>query len=225
MVASRLLTPEDRQAVSRAVAEAERKTSGEIVPVVAAASDRYERAEDTFGLWLALVAVSAVWIPFMGVRPATGEWESGWELSLPLVYVLAIFVAAWVLGVFLAARFPFLKRLAASRSAMRARVERRAEDSFLLFHVRGTRAATGIVLYVSLFEHLVCVKADRAIAEKVPAAEWKAICEGMMRALRRGSCREAFLEAIGRCGELLARHFPPRPGDVNELANELRVLD
>ena len=42
---------EQRRAVAQAVAEAEGKTSAEIVPVVATASGRYDRAEDIVGLW------------------------------------------------------------------------------------------------------------------------------------------------------------------------------
>lgn len=225
MVASQFFTAQDREEISKAVAAAEKGTAGEIVPVVANASDRYERAEDTFGIWLAILAVTVAWVVDQGVRQVEEDWTTRWELALKLAPILVLFVAGWIVGVRLAARFPLLKRLAASRRLMRIRVEERAEDSFRMFHVRRTKAATGIVIYVSLFERMVCVRADRAIAEKVDPSEWRAVCEGMMRAMREGRHREGFVEAIRKSGELLAKHFPIMPGDVNELPNQLRIID
>ena len=225
MVASELFTNEDRAAIAQAVAQAEKKTSGEIVPVVAVSSDRYERAEDTFGLWMALVAVSAVWLTLQGIRPATGDWEDGWELAINLLPILGLLAGGWLVGIRLAGRFPALKRLAASKASMRARVEQRAGQAFVRFRAGRTRDGTGVVLYVSLFERMVCVRADRGLSSKIDPSEWKAICEGMMTALREGKRREAFTVAIAKCGELLAKHSPIRPDDKNELSNELRILE
>ena len=50
--ATRLITDADRQRINAAIADAELHTSAEIVPVVASASGRYDRAEDIAGLWL-----------------------------------------------------------------------------------------------------------------------------------------------------------------------------
>ena len=223
--ASLLFQPEDRAAIARAVAEAEKGTAGEIVPVVATASDRYDRAEDTFGLWLAVAALAVIWELLQGVRPATGDWEMGTEIALRLAPILTILIVTWIVGVRLAARFPALKRLAASKREMRARVEQRAALCFGLFRVGRTREATGIVLYVSLFERMVCVRADPNVSQKVEASEWKEICEGMMKALREGRTREAFTQAIARCGEVLGKHYPIKPDDTNELSNELRIIE
>ena len=225
MVASKLFTEADRAAIAAAVAEAERRTSGEIVPVLATRSDRYERAEDTIGFWLALLSVSAAWIGFQAVRPSREEWASGPDLAVGLTTLLVILIAAWMAGILLARAVPFLTRLAAGGETLRRRVQEAAGDAFDRFHVRGTKSSTGIVLYISLFERLVCVEGDKAISEKVGPEEWKAICEPLVRAMRDGRPREGLIEAIGRCGELLARHFPASPSDVNELTNELRVLD
>ena len=225
MVASSLFTEADREAISRAVAEAEKKTSGEIIPVLATASDRYDRAEDLFGLCLAVVAVTAAWVLLQGVRPAAGDWESGPAPSLGLPEILAIFVGAWVVGAVLADKVPFLRRLFAGRWMMKPRVEAAAAEAFERFHARRTKAATGIVIYVSLFERRVAIRADRAVSEKVPQEEWNRICSGLTLAMREGRAREGFVEAIGNCGGLLARHFPLQPGDANELTNELRVID
>jgi len=225
MVASQLFPEADRAAISAAVAEAEKRTSGEIVPVVASESDRYDRAEDLFGLLLAAVAVSAAWFGLQGVRPSGEDWTSRWIPALGLLEVLLVFGGAWIVGVAVADRVPAIRRWMAGRWLMRPRVEAAAEEAFGRFHVRRTRASTGIVLYVSLFERMVVVKGDRAIAEKVAPEEWKNVCDGLVRAMREGRAREGFVEAIRKCGDLLAKHFPVQSADVDELTNELRVLD
>ena len=224
MVASKLLSEEDRKAVSAAVAAAEKRTAGEIVPVVATTSDRYERAEDLVGLVTALAAVAATWTQFQRLKPSP-EWNGDPELAIHLPYVLAIFVGGWALGLLLARLIPALKRLAVSRKSMLARVLVAAHHSFDSLHVRGTKGATGVVIYVSLFERRVCVWADRSVSEKIPEAEWKEACEILTKSLGEGKAKEGFVEAIRRIGDVLAKHFPVQANDTNELSNELRVLD
>ena len=224
MVASKLFSADDRKAVSAAVAEAEKKTSAEIVPVVATTSDRYERAEDLVGLGTAMTAVAATWTQFQRFVPSS-DWDGDTDLALHLPYVLAIFAAGWALGVLLAKMFPWMKRLAISRKTALARVLIAAHHSFESLHVGGTENSTGVVIYVSLFERRVCVWADRAISEKIPETEWKDACAILTNALKNGKPRDGFIEAIRKLGDVLANHFPIQPKDKNELSNELRVLD
>src|SRR5207248_186250 len=117
---------------------------------------------------------------------------------------------------------PWLKRLTVSRRAMTARVLIAAHHAFDSLHVQKTAGGTGVVIYVSLFERRVCVWADRKISEKIPETEWKSMTEGLIRSLREGKPRDAFVEAIRKAGDLLAKPFPIQAGDVNELSNELR---
>jgi len=225
MVASQLFGNADRAAVHEAVVEAEKRTAGEIVPVVATASDAYERAEDTFGLWTALLLLAVAWLLFQGVGPSEEDWSVGWSLRLGLLPVLAIVTGGWILGILLARGVPAFKRAAATRGALEARVIEAAEDAFRAFHVRGTKAATGIVIYVSLFERIVCVRGDEAISAKVDPSAWREICDGLARAIREGRARDGLVEAIRRSGDLLQKHFPAQAGDVNELTNDLRIID
>jgi putative membrane protein len=224
MVASKLFTEEDRKAVSAAVAESEKKTSAEIVPVVATSSDLYERAEGLVGFGTALVAVASTWTQFQRLRPSS-DWDGTDELVLHLPYVLAVMTGGFLLGLFAAKAIPWLKRLAVSRRTMTSRVLIAAHHAFDALHVRGTAGATGVVIYVSLFEHRVCVWADRAVSAKIPESEWKEACELLTRSLKEGKHREGLVAAIRKCGDVLTKHFPIQPGDVNELSNELRIFD
>jgi len=224
MVASQLFSADDRKAISAAVAEAEKKTAAEIVPVVATMSDRYERAEDVVGLGVAATAVAAVWTMFQGVKDGA-DWDAAPDLTIHVVSLLALFAAGWVVGILLAKMIPPLKRLVVSRRTSIARVLVAAHHAFDSLHVKHTKAATGVVIYVSLFERRVCVWADRSISEKVPESEWKDACATLTHALKEGKPREGFVAAIQKLGDVLAKPFPIQPKDVDELSNELRVLD
>lgn len=224
MVASKLFSDDDRKAISAAVAEVEKKTAAEIVPVVATTSDRYERAEDLVGFAVAATAVAAVWTMFQRVQPGA-DWDSGPDLAVHVVYILAIFAAGWAIGILLAKMVPGLKRLAISKQTSLARVLIAAHHAFDSLHVKGTKGATGVVVYVSLFEHRVVVWADRSVSEKIPETEWKDACELLTSSLRSGKPRDGFVAAIRKLGDVLAKHFPIQPKDVDELSNELRVLD
>jgi putative membrane protein len=219
-----LFSDADRRAIADAVRAAERTTTGEIVPVVASTSDHYERAEDFAGLAVAGLALSLAWL--LGQRLVPGvDWDAEHELALQLPLLLAVLVAGWFLGVLLARFSPWLKRLFLLRRVAKARVLIAAHHAFDALAVKRTAAATGVVIYVSLFERQVCVCADRAVAQRIGEAEWARACTMLIEGLRRGQPREGFVAAIQHVGTVLAANFPAVPGDRNELSNELRVLD
>ena len=222
--ASRLFSEEDKQAVKAAIAEAEKKTSGEIVPVVATRSGRYDRAEDLFGVILGLVAVAVVWLLFQKIVPKGGDWEIGQTMRIGLGTVLLTFAIAFIVGAAVSTWVPAIAHFLVPRREMRQEVQRAADEAFVKFRVRGTKAATGVLIYVSLFERMVWVVGDQAISEKLEQSHWHEAKDLVLDGLRRGKPAEGLCAAIQKCGEHLARHFPIAPNDVNELSNELQLI-
>jgi putative membrane protein len=223
--ASELFTPEDRAAVSRAVAAAEDGTTGEIVPVVATVSGRYDRAEDLCGLAVALVALAVVWLGFQEVRVEDRAWAPRAVPALGLVWMLVVVLFGFLAGALVAARVPLLRRAFLREREMREEVERAAAAAFQQLRVRRTAGATGIVLYVSLYERMVRVLGDDAISARLGPADWEAVREAMLARLRAGAPADAMIAGIEAAGALLRKHFPGTPGDAEELHNELRILD
>jgi putative membrane protein len=218
-------TSEEREKISNAVREAEKQTSGEIVPVVATSSGRYERGEDVGGLLFSLAALIASWLPFQRVLPVHGDWSHGYRLTLELGSLLLIVIVGFMVGVAITSRVAWLRRLLATHREMRREVERAAEEAFVRFRVARTAGGTGILLYVSLFEHMVCVLGDARVSTKLDQEIWNKIHATITDGIRRKRPAEAFCEAIAYCGELLSQHFPHRVGDINKLGNELRIID
>jgi uncharacterized membrane protein len=95
----------------------------------------------------------------------------------------------------------------------------RAIEVFSQLGVWDTEDNNGVLIYLLLADRDVEIVADRGIDALVGAQEWEAICRAMEAALRRREFEPAVVMAIEAVTRLLARHFPPRAGDRNELAN------
>jgi len=100
----------------------------------------------------------------------------------------------------------------------------RAEDLFSLLKVWDTERNSGVLIYVQLVERRIEIVADRGIAAKVEQAEWDAVCREMEKAFRAGRYAEGALQAVERTTRLLAKHFPARAGNPNELPDKPVVL-
>jgi putative membrane protein len=203
-----VLSEADRAAVRAALAEAEKRTVGEILPVVVERSDPHPAAEWLAALAFLLVgsALLAPWLP----------WHH------PALLLLAQFVMGAV-GFGLARVLPGFKRLfvfedRANRVAM--------EQAFQEFYANGlhkTEAATGVLIFVSLFEHRVVVMGDEGIDTKVNTEWWNAVNEAVLAGVRRGSLRDGLIEGVRRASDVLAEHFPWREDDRDEIPNRVIV--
>jgi uncharacterized membrane protein len=102
--------------------------------------------------------------------------------------------------------------LLAGRSA-----RERAIDVFSELRVWDTAENNGVLIYLLLADRDIEIVADRGVDAKVNPVEWEAICRTMEAALARGQYGEAVAQGIDAASRLLARHFPRRAGDRNEL--------
>ncbi len=106
----------------------------------------------------------------------------------------------------------------------RRKARDRAEDLFSLLKVWDTERNSGVLIYVQLVDRRIEIVADRGIAAKVAQAEWNAVCREMEKAFRAGRYAEGTLQAVERTTSLLAKHFPARADNPNELPDKPVVL-
>jgi putative membrane protein len=194
------------------VKEAERRTRGEIVPMVVSASGRYREAAHLMGLVAALICLA--------VSLTVDSWQ--WQ-GPP--YRPGIMVVAVMLG-YLAGRWlgslPAIIRVVVPEDRLSQNVRRRAELAFYQHGLNKTREGTGILIMVSLLERRVQVLADKGINEKVPPGMWDHMVEEMIQHIRAGRAVEGLSRAITQCGDLLARYFPAAEQDnPDELKDDL----
>ena len=222
-IASKLFTDSERQAVEAAVSEAEQGTTAEIVPVLATCSGRYDRSEDLCGVVLGVVLVAIYW--WVGPMLLTGDWIEPGGPNTPLWPVLALFVVGFILGAAMSSRLPALRLLFLPKREMMEEVERAARAAFQSQRVRATREATGVLVYVSLYEHQVMVLGDDAVADKLGTDRLEAVVATIVTGMRNGKAADGLCQAVKQLGEHLREVLPGDDDHGNELHDGLIVLD
>lgn len=199
------VTDSDRDRIAEAIRAVERRTSGELVAVIAAESDSYYYIPT---LWAALIAiVLSGAAELLDLLPQTGLYLTA-ELALFVVLALAF-------------RWTPLKMRLVPPSVKRSRAAVLARAQFVEQGLHLTRDHTGVLIFVSVAEHYVEVMADKGINDRVDAAVWQGAVDAFVMRVKAGQVADGFLEAIERCGAVLTEHFPRAEGDVDELPNRL----
>ena len=219
--ASTLFSTADHDTIKHAIVDAEKHTSGEIIPVIASASGRYDRAEDIFGLIFSLICVATGWCLFHNETSST-SWSS---FSFDLTSILLTVLLGFISGVLLTHFFPVLRLPFIPDSEVEAEVDRAAAAAFQQNRLRNTKDSTGILIYISLYEHQVRIMGDDAISAKLSQADWSRICDSIVTNFRQKQYTTGIVDGITQTGNLLAEHFPINADDKDELANELIIVD
>jgi putative membrane protein len=200
------LTKDDYDAVADAIREAEKRTCGQIVCVLAHASSAYAHIPI---LWSTLAALLTPW-PLIYFTP--------WSVERIFMVQLIVFLIAAV--VFSWSR---LRIVLVPRAVQRARAHRAALEQFVLRGISHTRNRCGVLIFVSLAEHYARIIADEGVAQKVHASEWQSAIDTLTMHIHDGHIAAGFVAAIERCGAVLAQHAPP-DGSANVLPDRLYVI-
>lgn len=95
----------------------------------------------------------------------------------------------------------------------------RAVAMFGKLRVWDTEHNNGVLIYLLLAEQAIEIVADRGLAQRVPAGEWKAIVERMGSAFRDRRFEDGLTAALAEVSALLVEHFPLPAGHASP--NEL----
>jgi putative membrane protein len=201
------LSPQDRQRISAAIQAAERRTTGEIVCVLAKSS------VEATALPIVLAALAALALPWLLVGLTT----------LPVLIILSLQLALFVvLAVLLC--LPRVRVALLPRATRQAIAHRAAMEQFMLRGIGRTEGRTGVLVFVSLAERYARIVADEAIAQRVAQAEWQSAIDALVDHMRRGRIADGFVEAIERCGGVLATHFPAKTDERSELPDRIYLI-
>lgn len=206
-------TKSDLEKIENSVRSAESKTSGEIVPIVVEQSVDTVLAHAVFlflGLFLAVLADHGV-LYFQGW--GTSPWTS------PLIYIGAFVIS------FLLARSSAAIRFVFGKSFLQQKAYERACFYFLNEGLAETRDRTGILIFISLTEHLVVILGDKGIHSKLGDAYWKKNCNALAKHIGEKNLVVGLCECIQHLGMALQEYFPIQPSDRNELKDGIRVRD
>ncbi len=200
-----MLTEDEQARVAAAIKEAERRTAGEIVVVVAARASAYRSVPLLYALLGALVA------------PWPLIWLTG--LSAARIFAIQLVVALVLLILFSLPQGSYVPGF-----IRHARCREAAAREFAARGLSRTRERTGVLIYVAAAEHYAEVVADAGIAAHVDETVWRDIIADLVAAIRAGRPAEGLATAVNRVGEVLAQHAPCRGDDRDELPNKVILV-
>lgn len=200
-----MLSEEARDRVEAAVRDAERGTSGEIVVVLARRAGSYKSVPLAYGF---AAALATPW-PLILFSALSAARIFAIQLAVALVVIAG---AAWA------------GMSAVPGSVRRDRARAAALREFAHRGMADTRGRTGVLLYVAAAERYAEVVGDVTISARVGEAEWHGVIEALQADMTAGRTADALVAAIGRIGEILARHAPPDQDDRDELPNRVIVI-
>jgi putative membrane protein len=212
-LASKFLTDEEKQKVEACVNEVEKRTAGEIVPLVVSSSYHYPMSGMIGGLILALLISVGVTLAY-SIRKSWGG-----VTAMDLWLFPAVFAVSFLLFHELVKRIPGLKRIFITKAEITEEVEEAALTSFYRNGLDNTRDRTGILIFISVFERKAYVLADEGINAKVDKAVWQEVVDLVVSGIKKHEQAEGICRAVRRCGQLIHEQFPIKADDTDELGN------
>jgi putative membrane protein len=202
------LGAKEQESVRAALAEIEKHSTGEIVPVVLERSDAHPGASWIAAMFFLLLCSGLLepWLPWYAPH-----------------LLLLVQIGFALIGLGLAELLPDWKRWFVRHSRATEMAEEQALIEFQRQHVRETRGRSGVLLFVSLFERRVIVLADEGVDAKVGHEHWALTRDLILAGIARGELHAGLIDGIRAAGRVLIEHFPSEGGGTNELANRLVV--
>ncbi|MEK7357356.1 MAG: TPM domain-containing protein [Bdellovibrionota bacterium] len=210
---SKHLSKDDADAIEQAVALAESKTSGEIVPMIVRRSVSTRTAP-----YLAMMAMLS--LLFVVALLQHFDFANTTHLIWLAVGVVASLAVAFVTPLI----EPLQKFFTVDEDDAEAAFER-AQLEFYTTGIPSTDGRSGILIFVSLFERRAFILGDHSISERMSEDSWVKITQDLVDSMKKGDFKSAYVGAISAVGDKLAKEFPLAAGDRNELHNHLVIKE
>lgn len=203
------LTTDDINKISEHVANAEKQTDGEIVPIIVQRSSSIGHVK-----WLLTLVMT---ILFLAVQNEFIPYHK-YNFLIPPLAVMIFYGLSLILE-----NIVWVQRVLTPAKDEIDQVNARAELEFYRKQIRNTHRRTGILIFVSFMEKRVVILADEGIAKHYPAETWNQVAALLTHEFKKGNIRQGLENAISKCGEILRAKLPITVTDSNELPNHLII--
>jgi len=208
MVSPTRLSQADRERLSDAIKEGERRTSAELVLVIADQCGGY----GLFAfLWPALAALLLGGIAGLAIP----------QLSAPRLFLIegGIFVLLALL-----LHWPPILLRSVPPQVRRAHAQQLAAHQFALRVEGRTQTRRGVLLFVAPTERQVFILPDSGVAAVIDATAWRAILDRLVAGRPARFPVEALVGAVADILALLERHFPRDGASASALPDDIIEL-
>jgi putative membrane protein len=199
-------TSEESSRISDTIKTVELRTSGEVAVMVVDQSDEYPDAAVIGGVLLSSLFSFIITTAFFH-----GEVWSYIPVNFALFFPFYI----------LSKKTLLLKARLIGKGRKERAVHLRALRAFYEKGLHLTKEQTGVLFFISIFEHKVWVLADKGIYDKITQDTLNAFALKVSQGIKDGRSCDVLCEEIRNAGDLLAKYFPITSGDENELTNEI----
>jgi putative membrane protein len=228
----------EKNKIENAIKEAEKKTSGEIVAMVVEQSGSYRAIENNISILFSLLfslttlyfmpeillnvlKFKASFINGFIKTPFDFHEELRFLLTIGAWFVIPLQIIYFFISKLIFFLLPGIKRFFVSENHKLDKVHNRAMKAFHDHGLHKTRDETGVLFLLSLLERRVYILADKGIYEKISQPTLDVFAKNISRGIKEKKGAEALIEAIKSSGEILAKHFPVKSDDTNELSDEI----
>ena len=206
---------QEKQKIKEAVSKIEKTTSGEIVTFFVKKSDNYYNVAAWSSLFAGIMflliinILSYFWLlPF---KFNILQYSLYQILIMTLIYVFVSFI-------------PSLKRLLIRKKRKEKAVHSGAVEAFINEEVFNTKERTGILIFISEFEHQVEIIADSGINDKLKDKDRKELVDTIIKGIKKNKTAEGIITAIHLYGNILVKTgYSIKSDDTNELKDDLRI--
>jgi putative membrane protein len=208
----RILSENDRIRLDRLIADAEKRTKAQIVLAAIKRSDSYAELP-----WKAFASGASI----AGLLVfAYDLLLPGWISNTTILISIAATLAAGAVLALLAVMLPGFARLFLSRHRAEVEARQYAESLFLSREKFATKARTGLLLLVSMFERQVVILPDKGIRDRLDADALRNIIALISKPLAQKQVRSALELGLEEFIKIL-EPCAPAGTPQDELSNEI----
>ena len=96
-----------------------------------------------------------------------------------------------------------------------------AQHAFLRLGMEKTRDRNAVLIFLAPRTHKFAVIGDAGVHAKCGDQFWRELADAMTGHFRKSEFTHGIVLGVRKAGELLARHFPRRPDDRNQLSDQV----
>lgn len=204
-----IISNKDKLLIKNLIAEAEKRTQGEIVPMITHHSDVYPAAHFRAAIIVSfLFSLGLYFSPLNIINPIYFLW-----IQIPGLYL------GYVLG-----HISFIKKLLITKDEVNHEVNQKAYEAFFHHNLHTTKYHTGVLIFISIMEKKIRIITDVGIAKKVEQKVWDEIIFQFTQKINGENFVGGLTSTIEAVSKVLETHFPSVGGEKpNELNNELII--
>jgi len=208
-------TEQEKQNIKEAVEKVEKTTSGEIVTFFVNKSDNYYGT----AAWTSLFA-GLLFLLIMNIL--SHFWLLPFKFN---ILNFSIFQFIMMASVFILVHFiPFIKRAFVNQAKKEKAVHNKATEAFINEEVFNTKDRTGILIFISEFEHQTEIIADSGINKSLNDENRKELIDTIITGIKKNKTAEGIITAIHLYGSFLVKAgYSIKSDDTNELKDDIRI--